>query len=74
MLTSSGPQIYGFLEEREVCIKTVPLRICDDNFVGVFGGQVISQAIVAATQTVDRAFHLHVRALFLCYFNAHLFQ
>ncbi|KAF9650281.1 Thioesterase/thiol ester dehydrase-isomerase [Thelephora ganbajun] len=26
---------------------------------GIFGGQVISQAIVAATKTVDQAFHLH---------------
>ncbi|KAF7319994.1 Acyl-coenzyme A thioesterase 8 [Mycena kentingensis (nom. inval.)] len=28
---------------------------------GVFGGQVISQALVSATQTVDPAFGLHVR-------------
>ena len=29
---------------------------------GVFGGQVISQAIVAATNCVDPVFGLHVRA------------
>ncbi len=28
---------------------------------GVFGGQVISQALVSATNTVDSVFHLHVR-------------
>jgi hypothetical protein len=36
------------------------LRIGDDNLLGIYGGQVISQAIMAATKTVDRAFHLHV--------------
>lgn len=28
---------------------------------GVFGGQVISQALVSATNTVDKVFSLHVR-------------
>lgn len=32
---------------------------------GVFGGQVISQALVCATNCVDPAFGLHVR--FVCY-------
>lgn len=30
---------------------------------GVFGGQVISQAIVSATQCVDPSFGLHVRLI-----------
>jgi acyl-CoA thioesterase len=34
---------------------------------GVFGGQVISQAIVAATNCVDPAFGLHVRAYFFTF-------
>lgn len=38
----------------------VPLRAR-----GVFGGQVISQAIVAATKCVDSAFGLHVSSLIL---------
>ena len=36
------------------------LRIDDDNLAAVFGGQVVSHAIVAATKTVDPEFHLHV--------------
>lgn len=31
---------------------------------GVFGGQVISQALVSATQTVDPEYRLHVSPLF----------
>lgn len=41
-----------------------PLWVCDGDSTGVYGGQVVSQAIVAATRTVDQAFHLHVSALF----------
>lgn len=68
MPTSSGLWICGFLEEREVCnscINRILLYVGDGSWVGIFGGQVISQAIVAATQTVDRAFHLHVCTLVL---------
>lgn len=32
---------------------------------GVFGGQVISQAIVSATNCVDPAYGLHVRSYFV---------
>jgi acyl-CoA thioesterase len=32
---------------------------------GVFGGQVISQAIVSATKCVDKSYGLHVSALFI---------
>lgn len=63
MSTSSGTRIRGFPEGAEVsnsCIDCVPLQIGDDSLVGIFGGQVISQAIVAATKTVDQVFHLHV--------------
>ena len=34
---------------------------------GVFGGQVISQALVSATNTVDSVFHLHVRRVHSCH-------
>ena len=60
---SSGLWICGYLEEREVCnmhLGRALLRIDDDNLAAVFGGQVVSHAIVAATKTVDPEFHLHV--------------
>lgn len=63
MSTSSGPRIHGFLGEGEVCnscMGCAPLQIGEGSLVGIFGGQVISQAIVAATKTVDRVSHLHV--------------
>jgi acyl-CoA thioesterase len=47
----------------------VPLRAR-----GVFGGQVISQALVSATRTVDPAFALHVRRLCRIYRNDRLMQ